>query len=187
MTIARQVNERTILGTRDSEISNVLTFTLYNADAITASDTEESAPKVTVTLKTDDTENASTVTFDIRIIRKPATINVTVPLNLLFTTNLNGGSCGAPGDYSITNNSDTRIVLESANIRDMSSEMHHTVASPGYNQYKVEFQKIGASIAKGEGCHPINSMAVGPLGFCTADGQYLQIACISYTLAIPAD
>lgn len=182
-----------------------LSFTLYNANAITL---PGGAGTVTVTL----TSNAGDViNLAVNINRVTSQINVTVPLVMVLKTNIDGGSATvADSSYYLDNNSSMRLALTDVDLEPSTREGHTGVMTPVTDEtteaqllnmrdsFKVYFKAwTGTELAADDAMtganagadtyNPIEKVATSPLTFVTnANEAYgIHMATVTYTVSIP--
>ena len=188
-----------------SDAAATLALTLYNANAITASDTPASAPVVQIVLKDADMpdDTASSLTLKIHIVRVASQINVTVPLVIVAKTNIDGGSFDVKNSgYAISNESDMRVQLTEKTVTHNADTANNPLTKTDeedltgkVDTYRIEFDDAVRDIAaKGEtgaSVNPLNKFEFSRLSFVTkgdgADGaEYgVKAATIQYKIEIP--
>ena len=190
-----------------SDAAATLALTLYNANAITVSDTLASAPVVQIVLKDADMpeDTASSLTLKIRIVRVASQINVTVPLVIVARTNIDGGSFDVKNSsYAISNESDMRVQLTEKTVTHNADTANNPLTKTDdadltgkVDTYRIEFDDavldIAAKDETGDSVNPLNKFEFSRLSFVTkgdgADGtEYgVKAATIQYKLEIPKD
>lgn len=190
-----------------SDAAATLALTVYNANAITVSDTLASAPVVQIVLKDADMpdDTASSLTLNIRIVRVASQINVTVPLVVVARTNIDGGSFDVKNSsYAISNESDMRVQLTEKTVTHNADTANNPLTKTDdadltgkVDTYRIEFddavRDIAAKGETGDSVNPLNKFEFSRLSFVTketaADGtEYgVKAATIQYKLEIPKD
>lgn len=190
-----------------SDAAATLALTLYNANAITVSDTLASAPVVQIVLKDADMpdDTASSLTLKIRIVRVASQINVTVPLVIVAKTNIDGGSFDVKNSgYAISNESDMRVQLTEKTVMHNADTANNPLTKTDdadltgkVDTYRIEFDNAVRDIAAkgetGDSVNPLNKFEFSRLSFVTkdkgADGaEYgVKAATIQYKIEIPKE
>ena len=190
-----------------NDAAATLALTLYNANAITVSDTPASAPVVQIVLKDADmpVDTASSLTLKIRIVRVASQINVTVPLVIVAKTNIDGGSFDVKNSgYAISNESDMRVQLTEKTVTHNADTANNPLTKTDdtdltgkVDTYRIEFddavRDIAAKDETGDSVNPLNKFEFSRLSFVTkgdgADGaEYgVKAATIQYKIEIPKD
>ena len=186
-----------------------LTLNLHCANAITAADTESSAPTLTIVLAS---ANGDRITLNVKIVRIPSQINATVPLVIVVKTNIEGGSIQGSDlqGYAIENESPMRVQLTDAVVTDSDVtyggvDLKPAENTPGLDEYRITLDAATGQDGKlesakdlfaygeaGNTYNPIATIETGRLSFVTmqtAGGleQGVKLANIAYKLAIPED
>lgn len=73
------------------------------------------------------------------------TIDVTVPLVLVFRTNIDGGSAQAPASYGITNNSSADVAVTGITVNDASGDVL-TLEKYGASYLPTDFDRYGVEL-----------------------------------------
>ena len=140
-------------------------------------------------------------------------IDVTVPLFLVFSTDVDGGKAKEPSNYKITNNNKdsavgvTRIHVTPSGTMELKvkNEFESAVGAHAYDTYmvtltasgetydlgKLNFQEdtagealTGLSIPKDKEVNLQPEMQTTAISFITGKDQYVQIMTIEYTLGL---